>query len=65
MALTASGLQTRIENELAAQGVQIDNPHCWARQFAQAIAQAVVDEIQANAQVTIPSGSSAGTYPVT
>jgi len=65
MALSTTGLQTRIENELSALGVQIDNPHCWARQFAQAIARAVVDEIQANARVTIPAGSSAGTYPVT
>lgn len=52
MALSKTGLKTRIETELQAQGVVITGQHAWASKFATAIANAVVDEIQVNAKAT-------------
>lgn len=52
MALNKSTLKGRIESELQAQGFTITGQHAWASKMAQAIANAVVDEIQANARAT-------------
>tara|TARA_R100000789_G_scaffold84894_1_gene80604 strand:+ start:535 stop:732 length:198 start_codon:yes stop_codon:yes gene_type:complete len=64
MALSKSQLKTRIINEMKAQGANETGPFSWVEKMAEAISNAVVDEIQANAQVPVTSGSSAGTYKV-
>lgn len=52
MALSKTQLKGRIETELQGQGFTITGQHAWASKMAQAIANAVVDEIQANARAT-------------
>lgn len=64
MALSKTSLKTKIETELKAQGIVIDGGHAQASKFAIAIANAVVDEINQNAQVVVTSGSSAGNYQI-
>lgn len=64
MALNKSDLQGRIVAELTAQGAEPTGEHSWVNQLAQAIANAVVDEIQTNAEVPVTGGSSSGTYKV-
>ncbi len=56
--LSKAGLKGRIESELTTQGFQIVGPHAWASRMATAIANAVVDEIQANAKAV---GTDTGT----
>lgn len=65
MALDKAQLKSRIVSEMEALGATSSGQHSWVERMAQAIANAVVDEIQENAQVPVPSGSSAGTYQVT
>lgn len=65
MALTKASLQQRIITAMEAQGAKASGEHSWVPRFAEAIASAVVDEIQQNAEVTVTGGSSAGTYKVT
>ena len=55
MALSKSSLKEKIENEMKAQGFVITGPHASGSQLAEAIANAVVDEIKQNAEVT-PEG---------
>lgn len=64
MALSKSQLKSRIITEMEAQGATSTGPHSWVEKMAQALANAMVDEIQSNAQVPVTSGSSAGTYKV-
>ena len=64
MALTKPSLKQKLETELKAQGFVLDGEFAMAGKFAEAIANAVVDEITQNAQVEVTSGSSAGTYKV-
>lgn len=64
MALSKGDLQSRIVSEMTARGATASGEHSWVNQLAEAIASAVVDEIQANAEVTVTGGSSAGTYGV-
>ena len=64
MALSKSGLKSKIEAEMVKGGIVIDGEHAQASVLAQAIANAVVDEITANALVVVPSGSSAGQFKV-
>lgn len=64
MALTKPSLKQKLETELKAQGFVLDGEFAMAGKFAEAIANAVVDEITQNAQVEIISGSSAGSYKV-
>ncbi|WP_342632128.1 hypothetical protein [Marinobacter alkaliphilus] len=64
MALSKSQLKTRIINEMKAQGANETGSFSWVEKMAEAISNAVVDEIQANAQVPVTGGSSAGTYKV-
>ncbi|WP_457634733.1 hypothetical protein [Persephonella sp.] len=57
MALDKVSLKNRIINELQAQGFNIngkgrDNIN-WIDKFAQAIANAVIDEIQQNAETSV------------
>ncbi|HAT8546191.1 TPA: hypothetical protein I7180_05865 [Vibrio vulnificus] len=64
MPLTKPSLKQKLETELKAQGFVLDGEFAMAGRFAEAIANAVVDEITQNAQVEVTSGSSAGTYKV-
>ncbi|MFQ5647485.1 MAG: hypothetical protein ACE5GM_11195 [bacterium] len=66
MALSKSSLKSRIITELAAQGFVTSGEHAWTEKFATAIANAIVDEIQQNAEVatsvvgTCPTGAVTG-----
>lgn len=64
MALSKSALKGRIVSEMQAQGATATGEHSWVNRMAEAIASAVVDEIQGNAEVPVTSGSSAGKYKV-
>nr|WP_320126288.1 hypothetical protein [uncultured Shewanella sp.] len=64
MALSSGSLQSKIVSELQAQGFITDGDHAFAGKMAAAIAKAVIDEIKANADVNVTTGSSAGTYKV-
>ena len=64
MALSKASLKQKLENELKAQGFVIEGEFAMAGKMAEAIANAVVDEIAENAVVKIEKGSSAGSYEV-
>jgi len=64
MALDKTSLKGRIEQELVSAGFVITGEHAQASVMAAAIANAVVDEITANASVAVTGGSSAGDYKV-
>lgn len=64
MALSKAQLKSRIISEMQAQGATATGEHSWVNRMAEAIANAVVDEVQSNAEVPVTSGSSAGTYKV-
>ena len=59
MALSKAGLKQRVLDEFDAQGFDTSNEHCWANKFAEALANAVIDEITQNAVVT--AGEHTGT----
>ena len=65
MAITKASLKTKLEAELTAQGFQLTGEFAMASKMAEAIANAVIDEITQNAQVVVTKGSSAGSYQVT
>lgn len=65
MALSKDQLKGRIVSEMQAMGATPTGKHSWVERMAEAIASAVVDEIQQNAQVPVTGGSSAGNYKVT
>ena len=67
MALTQASLSSKIQTEIIAlYGAPDDSSRL--KEFADAIAKAVVDEIQENAEVAgtanVSGGSSAGSHPV-
>ncbi|CAH7013186.1 conserved hypothetical protein [Vibrio chagasii] len=64
MPLNKARLKILIEDEFKAQGIVITGEHAQASKIAIAVANAVVDEITANAEVKVTSGSSAGSYMV-
>jgi len=64
MALSKGDLKGRIISEMVAQGATAAGEHSWVERLAEAIANAVVDEVTSNAEVVVSGGSSAGTYPV-
>ena len=64
MALSESSLKGRIITEFEAQGATATGKHSWVEKMAEAIANAVVDEVQQNAEVPVTGGSSAGNYKV-
>lgn len=64
MALSKSQLKNRIVSEMRAQGATSSGQYSWVNRMAEAIANAVVDEIKSNAEVPVTGGSSAGTYKV-
>jgi len=68
MALSKASLKGRIISELQALSVVLGISILDSNQmqkYAEAMANAIIDEITANGEVVVPSGSSAGTYPVT
>lgn len=64
MALSKTSLKQKLETELKAQGFVLDGEFAMAGMMAEAIANAVVDEITQNAIVTVSKGSSSGRYKV-
>ncbi len=64
MTLSKVSLTVKLETELKAQGFVLDGEFAMAGKFAEAIANAVVDEITQNAKVEVTGGSSTGTYKV-
>ncbi|QFT40104.1 MULTISPECIES: hypothetical protein [unclassified Vibrio] len=64
MALSKSSLEARIEAVFKRYGFKTHGTNAFAFVVSKAIAEAVVDEIQQNAQVPVTGGSSAGTYKV-
>jgi hypothetical protein len=56
MALTKSSLKQKLETELKAQGFELDGEFAMAGKFAEAIANAVVDEITQNAVANLSTG---------
>jgi len=62
--MSSDALKGLIISKLQARGFDTQNEHATVSILAQAIAQAVVEHIQANAQVQVSGGSSAGTYQV-
>ncbi|MDQ2216407.1 hypothetical protein [Vibrio parahaemolyticus] len=64
MAMSKASLKEKLESELQAQGFVLTGEFAMAGKMAQAIANAVVDEITQNAMVKVTGGSSVGTYEV-
>lgn len=64
MALSKPQLKQRIITEMQAQGANPSGAHSWVDRMAEAIANAVVDEVQRNAVVNVAGGSSSGSYRV-
>lgn len=64
MALSKSALKSKIVKEMNARGFVTDGEFAKGADLAEAIANAVVDEITTNAMVTVDKGSSAGSYQV-
>jgi len=64
MAISKSSLKNKIESELESAGFVLTGEHAQASAMAQAIANAIIDEITSNAQVVVAGGSSSGTYQV-
>ncbi len=56
MALSKASLKSKIETELTAQGFTLGGEFAMASKLAQAIANAVVDEITQNALVNLGTG---------
>lgn len=64
MALSKTSLKDRIITEMESQGFVTQGTHAKADELAKAIANAVIDEIQANAKAAVSSGSSKGNWPI-
>ncbi|EJS0370801.1 hypothetical protein NXE13_002107 [Vibrio alginolyticus] len=65
MAMSKESLKARLESELKAQGFVLTGEFAMAGKMAEAIANAVYDEITQNAEVPVTGGSSDGNYSVT
>ncbi|HCH5317054.1 TPA: hypothetical protein NKY78_002536 [Vibrio parahaemolyticus] len=64
MAMSKTSLKEKLETELQAQGFVLTGEFAMAGKMAEAIANAVYDEITQNAKANISSGSSAGEHPI-
>lgn len=64
MALSKSVLKNKIVKEMNARGFVTDGEFAKGADLAEAIANAVVDEITSSALVVVDKGSSAGSYKV-
>lgn len=67
MALSSVSLKNRVLSKMAAAGFDTENEHSKAEDMAQAIAEAVVEELQASGAVSVtvvttcPAGAGTGT----
>ncbi|NOH68758.1 hypothetical protein [Vibrio rotiferianus] len=64
MTLSKGSLKSKIIKELESKGFVTSGEFAQAGNMAEAIANAVVDEITQNAKVNVTGGSSAGSYKV-
>lgn len=64
MALNKDSLKNKIITELESKGFVTRGQFAQAGNMAEAIANAVVDEINQNAQVNVTGGSSKGMYKI-
>lgn len=64
MPLDKGSLKAKIIKEMNGKGIVTEGEFAKAADLAEAIANAVVDEIMTNAMVVIDKGSSAGSYKV-
>lgn len=63
MALSSTRLKNAIKS--AVDSIDFTSGEKDNDELVQALADAIVNEITSNAEVVIPSGSSAGTYSIT
>ncbi|EJG1637667.1 hypothetical protein BT051_RS06370 [Vibrio alginolyticus] len=64
MAMSKESLKAKLESELQAQGFVLTGEFAMAGKMAEAIANAVYDEITQNAKANISSGSSSGMHSI-
>ncbi|MDW3154481.1 hypothetical protein [Vibrio sp. 779(2023)] len=64
MAMSKESLKQKLESELEAQGFVLTGEFAMAGKMAEAIANAVYDEITQNAKADVTSGSSKGKYSI-
>ncbi|EGQ9177749.1 hypothetical protein J4H56_07470 [Vibrio alginolyticus] len=64
MSMSKESLKQKLENELEAQGFVLTGDFAMAGKMAEAIANAVYDEITQNAKADVTSGSSKGQYSI-
>ncbi|MDD9154962.1 hypothetical protein PVK64_01985 [Aliivibrio sp. S4TY2] len=64
MALSKDSLKSKIVKEMNGKGMVTEGEFAKAADLAEAIANAVIDEITSNAMVIVDKGSSAGAYKV-
>ncbi|HHG3502990.1 hypothetical protein [Vibrio parahaemolyticus] len=64
MAMSKESLKAKLESELKAQGFVLTGEFAMVGKMAEAIANAVYDEITQNAKASISIGSSAGQHPI-
>ncbi|MQE72572.1 hypothetical protein FDE12_06955 [Vibrio parahaemolyticus] len=64
MAMGKESLKQKLESELEAQGFVLTGEFAMAGKMAEAIANAVYDEITQNAKADVTSGSSKGQYSI-
>ncbi|AGB11040.1 TPA: hypothetical protein ACPVYA_004270 [Vibrio parahaemolyticus] len=65
MALDSDKTTDKALTKLQAAGFVVDGEFSKQREFVQAIVEAVIEDIQADAEVQVTGGSSAGSYKVT
>jgi hypothetical protein len=64
MPLDKGALKAKIIKEMNGKGIITEGEFAKAADLAEAIANAVIDEIMTNAMVVIDKGSSAGSYKI-
>ncbi len=64
MPISNSSLKTKLIKEMNGKGMVTEGEFAKAADLAEAIANAVVEEITSNALVVVDKGSSAGSYKV-
>ncbi|WP_029822491.1 hypothetical protein [Vibrio parahaemolyticus] len=64
MAMSKKSLKQKLASELEAQGFVLTGEFAMAGKMAEAIANAVYDEITQNAKADVTSGSSKGQYSI-
>ena len=65
MALSSTSLKAKIATELENAGFVLTGEHAQSAAMAEAIANAVIDEIKSNGTVLVTGGSSSGSYKIT